>query len=63
MILFYDASHAGEMMVRFPVFYIAILRLGLMAWATYLLFTPEARLWFAARPPAPPSDDPPRHRH
>lgn len=50
LILFYDVSHYAVMQGTWGADYLAPLRLGLMAWATYALFTPAASAWFAHRP-------------
>lgn len=50
LILLYDLSHLDEEMARGPLVYVAVLRLGLMAAATWQLFTPSARAWFGAEP-------------
>ncbi len=52
LILLYDLSHLGEEMARGPLVYVAALRIGLMAAATWQLFTPSARAWFRGRPAA-----------
>lgn len=49
LILLYDLSHLNEEMARGPLVYVAALRLGLMALATWQLFTPSARAWFRGR--------------
>ncbi len=51
LVLAYDILRLPEMVERFPLQYFALLRLGLMAAATYTLFTPYSRAWFAGRPP------------
>jgi len=52
LILFYDVSHlAAEMeTMGSAAAYLAPVRLGLMAWATWALFTARSRAWFAGRP-------------
>ncbi len=49
LIAFYDLSHFLVMTGRFPIAYLSIVRIGLMVTAAYLLFTPNARAWFANR--------------
>jgi hypothetical protein len=49
LMLLYDLSHLAEEMARAPLAYLAVLRLGLMAAATWQLFTPSARAWFRGR--------------
>lgn len=51
LILFYDVSHFGVMHGTWGADYLAPVRLALMAWATWSLFTPAACAWFAHRPP------------
>jgi len=55
LILFYDVAHFGVMARTWGAAYLAPVRLILMAWATYELFTPGVRAWFAGRPD--PTDD------
>lgn len=50
LILFYDVSHFAAEMNTFGGGYLAMIRLGLMGWATWALFTPSARAWFAHQP-------------
>ena len=50
LILFYDVSHLDETAARAPLAYVVALRLGLMAAATWQLFTPAARRWFSGEP-------------
>jgi hypothetical protein len=50
-ILAYDAIRLPEMLERDPVLWFVLLRLVLMFAATYMLFTPRSRAWFAGRPP------------
>ena len=50
LILFYDVSHYGAMHGTWGADYLAPVRLALMAWATWSLFTPAACAWFAHRP-------------
>ena len=50
LILFYDVSHLDETAARAPLAYVVALRLGLMAAATWQLFTPAARRWFSGGP-------------
>lgn len=50
LIAFYDVSHYGVMRETWGADYLAPIRLALMAWATYALFTPGASAWFAGRP-------------
>ena len=50
LILLYDLSHLDEEMARGPLVLVAVLRLGLMAAATWQLFTPAARGWFSGEP-------------
>lgn len=58
LLLSYDLSHLIEEIHRFPAGYLAVLRLSLMAVATYMLFTTNARAWFTHRElPLPPDDD------
>ena len=47
----YDAIRLPQMLERDPVLLFVVLRLGLMFAATYMLFTPRSRAWFAGRPP------------
>ena len=47
LILFYDVSHFGVMQSTGYIHYLAVLRLSLMTWATWALFTPQSRAWFA----------------
>jgi hypothetical protein len=54
VIAFYDASHLGDMVSLIIAPYLAALRLALMAAAIYMLFTPQARAWYARRAPASP---------
>jgi hypothetical protein len=49
LILFYDLSHLDEEMARGALVYVVMLRLGLMAAATWHLFTAPARTWFRSR--------------
>jgi hypothetical protein len=42
-------AHLGEEMARGALVYIVVLPLGLMAAATWYLFTPAARAWFRDR--------------
>jgi hypothetical protein len=49
LILFYDLSHLDEALERGVLVYVVVLRLGLMAVATWHLFTPPARAWFKDR--------------
>ncbi len=51
-IVAYDAIRLPQMLERDPVIWIVVLRLILTFAATYMLFTPRSRAWFAA--PAPP---------
>jgi hypothetical protein len=50
-ILAYDAIRLPQMLERDPVIWFVVLRLALTCAATYMLFTPRSRAWFAARPP------------
>ncbi len=51
LILLYDLSHLDQEMARGPLVYLVVaLRLGLMAAATWQLFTPSARAWFRDGP-------------
>jgi hypothetical protein len=60
IIVAYDLSHFVELVQRSPLIYVALIRLTLMAVATYYLFTPQSRAWFAGRAITPelvePSD-------
>lgn len=57
LILVYDLTHLIEEISRFPTGYLVVARLGLMAAATYMLFTPNARAWFAGEePPLAPDE-------
>lgn len=47
----YDVMRLPQMLERDPVLLFVALRLGLMFAATYMLFTPRSRAWFAGRPP------------
>ena len=49
LILFYDLAHLDEAMLRGALLYVVVVRLGLMAAATWHLFTPPARRWFSGR--------------
>ena len=49
LILMYDLSHLDEEIARSPLAIVAGVRLGLMAIATWQLFTPAARAWFSGR--------------
>jgi hypothetical protein len=49
LVLFYDLAHLDEEMVRGVLLYVVLLRLGLMAAATWHLFTAPARAWFRDR--------------
>lgn len=51
LIVVYDILRFADMIDRSPMQYFALLRLGLMAAATYMLFTRYSRAWFAGRPP------------
>lgn len=50
LILFYDVSHFAVMQGTWGADYLAPMRLGLMAWATWALFTPAAAAWLTHRP-------------
>lgn len=58
-IVAYDLSHYVELVQRSPLIYVALIRLALMAIATYYLFTPQSRAWFAGRPITPDLVEPP----
>ena len=48
-IICYDAIRLPQMLEREFVLIFVLLRLGLMFAAVYMLFTPNARAWFAAK--------------
>lgn len=52
LVLSYDISHLGLMEDTYGsiALYLVPFRLGFMAYATWALFTPSARAWFAGRP-------------
>ena len=50
-IIAYDAIRLPQMLERDPVLWFVALRLVVMFAATYMLFTPRSRAWFAGRPP------------
>ena len=49
-IIAYDAVRLPQMLERDPVILFVVLRLVLMFAAIYMLFTPNARAWFARKP-------------
>jgi hypothetical protein len=56
-ILAYDAIRLPQMLEREPVVLFVVLRLGLTLTATYMLFTPRSRAWFAGGPPPEDIED------